>query len=210
MAAATRASRANRCRAVGDAANFLTENLKVSVLLHKGKAIAIELPNFIIAKITPLFDGKTSFPAPLAMIEAAKREIDLWIDWLHGQNARGADVLYTDVWTSMGQEEESERRRKVFARYQVNRELLEVAAPDALVMHCLPAHRGEEITDQFGSKLIHVNVLDPSRLVAPQGGTSVLDVVQRNVDAIRAAGAVPRAGFAMPSRISDPMPPPGR
>ena len=51
--------------------------------------------------------------------------------------------------------------------------------------------RGEEITDQFGSKPIHVNGLDPSRLVAPQGGTSVLDVVQRNVDAIRAAGAVP-------------------
>ena len=60
--------------------------------------------------------------------------------------ARGADVLYTDVWTSMGQEEEAERRRKVFAKFQVNAKLLEAAAPDALVMHCLPAHRGEEIT----------------------------------------------------------------
>ncbi len=60
--------------------------------------------------------------------------------------AAGADVLYTDVWTSMGQEDEAERRRKVFARFQINRELVEVAAPDALVMHCLPAHRGEEIT----------------------------------------------------------------
>jgi ornithine carbamoyltransferase len=60
--------------------------------------------------------------------------------------ARGADVLYTDVWTSMGQEAETERRRKVFAPYQVNAALLELAAPEALVMHCLPAHRGEEIT----------------------------------------------------------------
>ncbi|HXC52977.1 MAG TPA: ornithine carbamoyltransferase [Candidatus Limnocylindrales bacterium] len=60
--------------------------------------------------------------------------------------ARGADVLYTDVWTSMGQEAEAERRRKVFAKFQVNAKLLETAADGALVMHCLPAHRGEEIT----------------------------------------------------------------
>ena len=60
--------------------------------------------------------------------------------------ARGADVLYTDAWTSMGQEAEAERRRKVFAKFQINNALLRVAAADALVMHCLPAHRGEEIT----------------------------------------------------------------
>lgn len=63
--------------------------------------------------------------------------------------ARGADVLYTDVWTSMGQEDESERRRKVFAKFQINRELLELAAADSVVMHCLPAHRGEEITAEI-------------------------------------------------------------
>jgi ornithine carbamoyltransferase len=62
------------------------------------------------------------------------------------QAATGADVLYTDVWTSMGQEAETERRRKVFAGFQINAGLLALAAPDAIVMHCLPAHRGEEIT----------------------------------------------------------------
>lgn len=60
----------------------------------------------------------------------------------------GADVVYTDVWTSMGQEQEYERRRRAFAGFQVNHELLAGAAPDAIVLHDLPAHRGEEITDE--------------------------------------------------------------
>ena len=60
---------------------------------------------------------------------------------------RGADVVYTDVWTSMGQEQEYERRRRAFQGYQVNAALLRHAKPDAIVMHDLPAHRGEEITD---------------------------------------------------------------
>jgi ornithine carbamoyltransferase len=58
----------------------------------------------------------------------------------------GADVVYTDAWTSMGQEAETEERRDAFARFQVNAALLARARPDAVVMHCLPAHRGEEIT----------------------------------------------------------------
>ena len=60
---------------------------------------------------------------------------------------RGADVVYTDVWTSMGQEQEYERRRRAFQGFQVNAELLAHAKPDAIVLHDLPAHRGEEITD---------------------------------------------------------------
>jgi ornithine carbamoyltransferase len=58
----------------------------------------------------------------------------------------GADAVYTDVWTSMGQEAESEKRRQIFPPYQLNRALLHHAQPNAVVMHCLPAHRGEEIT----------------------------------------------------------------
>jgi ornithine carbamoyltransferase len=69
---------------------------------------------------------------------------------------RGADVVYTDVWTSMGQEAEADARRDAFRPYQVNEQLVALANRDALVMHCLPAHRGEEITDA---------VLDGSRSV---------------------------------------------
>ena len=60
--------------------------------------------------------------------------------------AKDADVVYTDVWASMGEEAEAEERKKIFAGYQVNAELMSVAKPDAMVLHCLPAHRGEEIT----------------------------------------------------------------
>ena len=59
----------------------------------------------------------------------------------------GADIVYTDVWTSMGQEAEAERRRQIFAGYQVNSELLSLAKEDAILMHPLPAHRGEEIAE---------------------------------------------------------------
>lgn len=58
-----------------------------------------------------------------------------------------ADVVITDVWASMGQEGEAEKRRKAFDGYQVNAELMSLAKPDAMVQHCLPAHRGEEITE---------------------------------------------------------------
>ncbi|MCL2377479.1 MAG: ornithine carbamoyltransferase [Defluviitaleaceae bacterium] len=71
--------------------------------------------------------------------------------------AKGADVLVTDVWASMGQEAETVARMKVFANYQINAELLAVANPGAIVLHCLPAHRGEEITaDVFEA---HANVI---------------------------------------------------
>jgi ornithine carbamoyltransferase len=62
--------------------------------------------------------------------------------------ADGADVLYTDVWTSMGQEEERERRLRDLAGYQIDAQLLSRAAPGAVVLHCLPAHYGEEITEE--------------------------------------------------------------
>ena len=69
----------------------------------------------------------------------------------------GAHLVSTDVWTSMGQEEETAKRLKLFAPYQVNRALLDLAAEDVLFMHCLPAHRGEEIS---------LDLLDDKRSVA--------------------------------------------
>lgn len=64
------------------------------------------------------------------------------------EGVRGADILYTDVWVSMGEEEEKEKKLAAFQGYQINKELLKAAAPDAVVMHCLPAYRGLEITDE--------------------------------------------------------------
>lgn len=60
---------------------------------------------------------------------------------------KGADVVYTDVWASMGQEAEAEKRKKIFSTFQVNATLFSYAKSDAIFMHCLPAHRGEEVTD---------------------------------------------------------------
>ncbi len=68
----------------------------------------------------------------------------------------GADAVYTDVWTSMGQEAEAETRTQVFRPFQVNAALMRAAGPQALFMHCLPAHRGEEVTD---------DVIDASRSI---------------------------------------------
>ena len=64
-----------------------------------------------------------------------------------------ADAIYTDVWTSMGQEKEVQDRLRAFRAYQVNNQVVSLAKSDAVVMHCLPAHRGEEITHEVLGKL---------------------------------------------------------
>jgi len=87
--------------------------------------------------------------APDARVQAAVRKLGGRLEVTEDPRkaATGADVIYTDVWVSMGQEAERERRLEAFGRYQVNEAVVGVAKPSALVMHCLPAHRGEEITD---------------------------------------------------------------
>jgi ornithine carbamoyltransferase len=85
-------------------------------------------------------------PDPLLVAEAKEAGARVEVTDDVEEAARGADVLYTDVWTSMGQEAEAQARRRAFRRYQINRELVARAKPDVVVMHCLPAHRNEEIT----------------------------------------------------------------
>jgi ornithine carbamoyltransferase len=80
----------------------------------------------------------------LAAVSALGAEVEVTDDPLEA--AAGADAIYTDVWTSMGQEQEADLRRAAFAGFTVDDRLLNAAAPGAVVLHCLPAHRGEEIT----------------------------------------------------------------
>ncbi len=82
------------------------------------------------------------------IFERAKSRSPVSITELPEEAVRGADVVSTDVWASMGQEEEAEARRLAFQGYTVDAALMKLAAPGAIVLHCLPAHRGEEVSDE--------------------------------------------------------------
>lgn len=99
------------------------------------------------------FELRVATPAgyePDAMVKERAAEAGANIIYTNDpdQAARDADVLNTDVWASMGQETEQQERKKAFTGYQINMELVALAKPDCVVMHCLPAHRDEEITDE--------------------------------------------------------------
>ncbi len=87
-------------------------------------------------------------PDPVLIKEAKEKyKAEIYIFNDPEEVIKDADVINTDVWVSMGQEKESKKRKEVFKKFQVNKKLLSLAKPDAIVLHCLPAHRGEEITE---------------------------------------------------------------
>jgi ornithine carbamoyltransferase len=118
---------------VGDGNNVLHSLVFVSTRLGV-RVRAASPPNYLPS---PEVFASAAFEGGRVLLTSDPREA-----------VEGADAVYTDVWTSMGQEAESETRRRAFLPYQVNRELMEAAGPQALFMHCLPAHRGEEVTDE--------------------------------------------------------------
>jgi ornithine carbamoyltransferase len=134
---------------IGDGNNVATSLLHICIRVGAHFAIAspagYDLPEAVLAA------GEEIAKATGSRIEIHRSPT---------KAATGADVLYTDTWTSMGQEDETERRKTAFAEYQVNRGLLAHASPDAVVLHCLPAHRGQEITDDVAD--------GPQSLIFPQ------------------------------------------
>ncbi|MEI9476811.1 MAG: ornithine carbamoyltransferase [Deltaproteobacteria bacterium] len=83
-----------------------------------------------------------------ANLDAKKNGCEIKVTHDPREAAKGADIIYTDVWASMGKEKEHEERVKVFKPYQINADLVKLAKEDYIFMHCLPAHRGEEVTDE--------------------------------------------------------------
>ena len=107
---------------------------------------------------------------------------------------RGADVVYTDTWTSMGREKEAAWRRVAFAGFQVNQALLSLAKPDALFMHCLPAHRGEEVTDQ---------VIDGARSIVVEQAENRLHLQKALMVALVVEGAAARSRRPEQAPVAD-------
>jgi ornithine carbamoyltransferase len=128
--------RGRRIAFIGDGNNVATSLVQVSCMLgvtvHIASPPGYELAAGVVKTATRMArDGAT-----VARFTDPRRA------------AEGVDAIYTDVWTSMGEEGESAERRRVFAPYQVNRDLMAAARRDAIFMHCLPAHRGEEVTSE--------------------------------------------------------------
>ncbi|MBN1935232.1 MAG: ornithine carbamoyltransferase [Anaerolineae bacterium] len=146
------------CQALGDVLTLWEKRGEVKgqklVFVGDGNNVANSLL-FIGGKLgmhvtvaTPA--GYEPHPAAVRLALEAARKSGAQIEVLNDpiMAVQGADVVYTDVWASMGQESEAETRKKDFAAFQVNGALMAHARDDALFMHCLPAHRGEEVTDE--------------------------------------------------------------
>jgi ornithine carbamoyltransferase len=146
------------CQAMADAMTILEEfgtlkDIKVA-FLGDGNNVAISLM-YVCVKLGAhfIFSGPEGYQLPQTDVEKATRLAKLSSGSVSiipdpKQAVAGVDVIYTDTWTSMGQEEEAKRREAVFPAYQVNEEIVELANEHVIVLHCLPAHRGQEITDE--------------------------------------------------------------
>jgi ornithine carbamoyltransferase len=108
---------------------------------------------------------------------------EIYLTYDPAEAVTGADAVYTDVWASMGQEAEAEARSVTFREYQVNANLMRHAKPDAFFMHCLPAHRGQEVTDE---------VIDSARSLAYDQAENSL-YIEKAILLALLAGQVPRA-----------------
>ena len=114
-------------------------------LMHGGARLGVH-----VRAITP--EGHGPAPEVMESARAAAAESGSTIEATHDLNGvEGADAVYTDVWASMGQEAEAEARDAVFRPYQVNGDVMRRAGEDAVFMHCLPAHRGDEVTDEVAN-----------------------------------------------------------
>lgn len=143
------------CQVMADAFTILehrgkVEGLKV-VFVGDGNNVANSWINFACrVPMHLVVCGPQGYPPDAPTLARAREAGHSTIEVLHDpvEALKGADVVYTDVWASMGQEAEAEKRKKAFMGYQLNQKLMSHAPKHALVMHCLPAHRGEEITDE--------------------------------------------------------------
>ncbi len=126
------------------------ENLKVA-FIGDGNNVANSWIN-LAARIPMHFSIATpeGYEPNSDFVDNARNEGISEIEIVHDpeEAAQNADVLYTDVWASMGEEDKADEKKQAFQGYQINQDLLQVAKPQAYIMHCLPAHRGEEITDE--------------------------------------------------------------
>ncbi len=146
------------CQAMADVLTIYEKFSKLEglnvVFIGDGNNVAVSLMH-ACAKLGMNFSiaSPEGYDIPAAAWESAEKmasesgsRLDAFRDPV--ESVKGKDVIYTDTWVSMGQEEEAERRKKVFPPFQVNSDLLSKANKDVIVLHCLPAHRGYELTDE--------------------------------------------------------------
>ncbi len=147
------------CQAIGDMLTIWEKKGKYSGLtiafvgdgsdnvLHSLLLAAVKLGNNFRIATAPGYEPDKEI-WDLALEEAKRKSVSVEIYRDPKEAVKGVDVVYTDVWVSMGQEAEAEKRIKDLSMYKVTKELMELAKEDAIFMHCLPAHRGYEVTDE--------------------------------------------------------------